>query len=119
MRTNADLTWYKRSIEAGDAVWTRTVVRDVFWEERKAANVMDSGIVDADSVSVYVPFSSGKLDFHPEDILVRGIVADEIVAGTFNISDLEKKYPSVVTIRSVDVKDFGSYPLRHTMISAS
>jgi len=118
MRTNTDLTWYSRSIVSRNEVWTREVIHDVFWEEKKAANVIKSGLLEADSVSIYIPLSSGSHDIAIGDMLVKGIVTDEVTGG-FTMADLNAAYDSVVEVHSVDVKDFGSIALRHTQLGAS
>jgi len=49
MLTSSDITVYHRSVINGAAVFTRSVVEHVHWENRKAANVIASGMIDADS----------------------------------------------------------------------
>jgi hypothetical protein len=118
MKTNTDLTLYKKSIVSGEEAWTRQVVVDVFWENRKAANVIKSGLLQADSVSVYIPFARGVMLIMPGDVIVKGAVSDEI-SSSFTISDLKRKYADVVTVRSVDSMDYGSNHLRHWQVGAS
>lgn len=117
MRTNADLTIYHKSVVAGAEAWTRQAVTAVMWENRKAANVLRSGLLQADSVTVYVPFARGAISVKAGDVLVKGIVPDEIGAG-FTITALKAKYNDVVTVRSVDTMDYGSTALHHWQIGA-
>jgi hypothetical protein len=118
MRTNADMTLYSKSIVAGAEVYTRSQIRQVFWENRKAANVIQSGLLQADSVAVYIPFSRGSITFKVGDVLVKGLVDDEI-SPSFTITALKAKYADVVTVKSVDTKDFGSASMQHWQIGAS
>lgn len=121
MKTNADMTLYSKSINptTRTEVYTRTEYVGVFWENRKAANVLRSGLLEADSVSVYIPSQTpGLFPIKVGDILVKWIVKDEIT-GSFTITDLKAKYPNVVTVRSVDTKDFGRKNMQHVQIGAS
>jgi len=118
MRTNTHITWYKKSIVNREESYTRYTIRDCFWEERKAANVIASGIQEADSLRLFIPYTSGEYAIKPGDILVKNIVSDAINS-EFTITDLKKKYDSVLIVRSVDDKNFGSYSMRHLEISAS
>ena len=120
MRTNCDLTIYCKSVDPATRteVWTAYQVEQVLWEEHKAANVLRSGLLEADSVAVYIPFARELPDLKPGDVLVKGLVMDAIGSG-FTISDLKRKYPHVVTVRSVDTFDYGSQHLWHTQIGAA
>ncbi len=65
------MTVYHRAVVAGAESYTREQVVAVFWENRKAANVIKSGLLEADSVSVYVPFASAPaLNPKVGDVLV-------------------------------------------------
>jgi len=125
MRTNSDATLYNKSIVAGAEAWTRTVIvgpngeYGVQWENRKAANVMRSGILEADSVNIYIPFNRGSLVFKLGDIMVKGTVTDVVDSTIFTPTMLKAKYVDVVTIKSVDTKDFGSAIMQHWQIGAS
>lgn len=96
MRTNADLTIYNRYVVNGSERYQRTWIQAIAWENRKAANVLRSGLLEADSVAVYIPLErgasylsprawgkladkSGKWTLQPGDYLVKGLVSDEIV----------------------------------------
>lgn len=123
MKTNADLTVYHKTVAAATRteVWTRSQISGVLWEERKAANVLRSGLLEADRVAIYVPVKSvpgGTLGIGIEDVLVRGLVTDEVTS-SFTITDLKAKYPRSATVRSVDFLDFGSARMHHWQIGAS
>lgn len=120
MKTNADLTIYCKSVDPATRteVWTAYQVEQVLWEERKAANVLRSGLLEADRVAVYVPFARELPEIRPGDVLVKDLVFDEIGSG-FTISDLKRQYPHSATVRSVDLYDMGSPALWHWQIGAS
>lgn len=118
MKTPHDMTVYHKSIVDGAEAWTRQQVPGVFWENRKAANVIKSGLMEADSVAVYVPISPPILSIKVGDVLVKGLVND-VITPSFTISALKKKYADVVTVRSVDTMDYGSRHMQHLQIGAS
>lgn len=120
MKPNADLTIYTMTIDPAtrSEIWTRSQVRDVTWEERKAANVIKSGLLEADSLAVYIPMQRGNLNIKIGDVIVRGLVTDAITSA-FTITDLKAKYPASAVVRSVDRMDRGSLALRHWQIGAS
>jgi len=136
MRTNADLTLYNRYIDpiTRAAKYQRTVIVSVFWENRKAVNRSKAGDIASDQAAVYIPFARGMNYIRPRawqalttktgrwtlqegDVIVKGVVADEITTG-FTVSDLEAKYDDVLTITSVDTMDYGSQHLRHWQLGA-
>ena len=105
-----------------------TVLRGVFMDASKAANVRTSGLEGADSVNLFVPFSvdaSGKTYAEPKeyeraedksglwtlrigDFFVKGEVAEDR-----DFQYLNANYDDVYRITKVDRKDFGSESLRH------
>lgn len=99
----------------------------VHWEDCKAANVVKSGMRDADGVMVYIPIDVqcdkayktpkafaenpvGAYTFRPGDMLVKGEVA---YAG--DIAGLTAAFDSACVITSVDLFDYGT--LAHWEIS--
>jgi hypothetical protein len=119
MRTNTAVTLYSRSVEDRAEKWTRFTIPKAHWENRKAANVIASGLLEADSVSVWIPKSSYLQEIKIGDFLVKGIVSDSVDDETFTISDLRKKYSYSVRVTSVDLYDFGSSSLQHVKVGAS
>ncbi len=115
MITNTAATLYKRSISNGTETWTRQPLSIVFWQERKAANVIDSGLLEADKAAVYIP--GVDVDVKVGDILVKGAV-EKAIGPTYTISDLRRDY-TTIKVNSVDVKDYGSEPLRHIQVGGS
>lgn len=135
MRTNADITIYNRYFDKATRLdkYQRTILYGVFWDERKAVNRLQSGLEDADKVTIIIPFAVTtdkkyappkefeKLDDKSDyftlqegDRVVKGAVDFEI---TGKVSDLDKEYEAF-TIISVDTKDFGSLHMRHWEVGA-
>lgn len=135
MRTNADITIYNRYFDKETRLdkYQRTVLKGVFWDEVKAVNRIQSGLEDADKVTIIIPFSvttdkkyvppkafdrlpdkTGYFTLQEGDRVVRGDINFEI---TGKVSDLDKEYEAY-TITSVDTKDFGSPHMRHWEVGA-
>lgn len=135
MRTNADITIYNRYFDFETRLdkYQRTVLKGVFWDEKKAVNTIQSGLESADSVFIAIPFqvSSDKQYLSPKefekaedrskyftlqegDRIVKGNIDFEIIS---KVSDLDKEYEAF-TITSVDTKDFGSSHMRHWEVGA-
>lgn len=132
MRTNADLTVYNKYIDpvTRSEKYQRSQVREVAWENRKAANVRSSGgQMEADQARVFIPFArganyvkpnawqalvtkTGKWTLQVGDVIVKGLVSDEI-AGAFTITSLKAKYDDVLVVSSVDTMDMGSLSMQH------
>ena len=135
MRTNCSATIYNKYVVAGAEKYQRAVLVAVAWENRKGSNIIRSGLLAADSVVVYVPFSIGTNYVAPrawqaletktgywtlqiDDVMVKGTVTDEISA-EFTMTALKAKYDDVVRIKSVDTMDMGSVTMRHFQVGAS
>jgi hypothetical protein len=119
MITESNMTIYAKANTNDTEVWTRTVFYKVHWEDAKGANVAKSGTLEADRVTVFVPFASGALVVKIGDVLVRGIVSDNPASPGFSIKGLKATYASVATIRSIDKNDYGSRSLRHWQLGAT
>ena len=113
-----------------------TVLKGVFYDAAKAANVVKSGLEGADAVNLYVPFDveavdgytgqprqyvspkafeaaedkSGiwTLDVGQKFFFVKG----EVIAN-LNFQSMNAKYDNVHRITKVDEKDFGTPYLQH------
>jgi len=136
MRTNSPCTLYNKYISAGAEVYQRAEISAVKFENRKAANVIKSGLLEADAVVIYIPtvvisgyyvepkawqalvVKTGFLTLQPGDYIVRG-VATEVISPTFTITDLKAKYNDVVRITTVDRQDAGSPSMWHYQIGAN
>jgi hypothetical protein len=136
VKTNSSVTVYNKYIDAStrSEKYQRTQIAGVEWENRKAANVIQSGLLESDSAAVYIPFKRGSNYLNPSlwlaligktgkwtlksgDVIVKGLVTDEI-SSNFTISDLKAKYSDVLVITSVDTMDQGSAALHHWQIGA-
>jgi hypothetical protein len=136
MKTNSHITLYNKYVHSTtrSELWLRTQIRDVVWEDRKAANVINSGLIEADQAAIFIPYARGILYRDPTtwqalvtktgywtlqvgDIIAQGLVTDEIT-GSFAITDLKKKYPSILSIRSVDTMNMGSISMWHWQVGA-
>nr|DAK57436.1 MAG TPA: hypothetical protein [Caudoviricetes sp.] len=117
-----------------------TVIRGVFLEASKAVNVRESGLVGADAVNLYIPFSSSAVDgvtgdvkryvgpqefWHADDrtglwtLSTDGnggttfFIKGEVVEPNKSVEAIEMQYDDVYTVTKVDMKDFGSPDMRH------
>lgn len=137
MRTNTGATLYNKYIDAAtrSEKWQRSQLVAVLWENRKAANVVKSGLLAADQAAIYIPFSlganyldpvvwqalvakTGKWTIQVGDVIIKGLVSDEIT-GAFTITSLKAKYDEVLKITSVDTMDMGSASMRHWQVGAA
>lgn len=115
MRTNGDLTLYTRGVNPTTRAetWTRSIIRGVYWENRRAASYSRGGGVRQDSVLVM--FALAKMPnppIKPGDIVVRGAVTDEI-SSAFTLTDLRAKYSESGTVGSIDKMDTGNPGIQH------
>lgn len=132
MQTNADCTIYNKYSTGTAIEYKRTELHGVFWSNRKAANVIASGMQNADSAAIYIPIlvecskeykapkqwdalsTADKALYwtlKPGDLIVRGIITYEIPTGTEAI--LTKTYDDVLKITTVDLNNGGSIVLQH------
>lgn len=119
VQTNTDLTLYSKSVENNVEKWTRTVIEEVHWENTKAVNVIRSGILQSDSVAVFIPTYGREVPtIKPGDVIAEGIVT-KVISSSYRISQLKEEYSNVVTVRSVDDYNFGSPNMHHLRIGAS
>jgi hypothetical protein len=112
--------------------YKRTYLYGANWNDSKGVNVLKSGMSDADSAIIQVPFTvecdktykppkewaaTPNVDMpkywtlQKGDKIAKGIINYDIPPGT--IAQLEKQFDSVITITSVDVIDSGSLSIRN------
>jgi len=115
MRTNTAITLYSRSVMNGSETWARSVIVAGFWESKKAANVIKSGLLEADSVAVYIPGTTCSVKVG--DVLVKGTVT-KVISPTYTMTNLKADYVAV-TVKSVDLMDYGSEHLQHIQVGGS
>jgi len=117
MYTNTDITLYLYS----NGAYKRKCIDKAFWDERKASNVLKSGMSNADSVKIFIPYTE-DIEFTPaKDIIAYGIVKYEInTESEKTIAESKKHLQSnynVVTISSCDKKLYGSKRMWHYELS--
>lgn len=131
MRTNTDITIFNRYVQNRVVKYKKSYIHNVHWEDRKGANIMQSGLVSSDSSTVFIPFSSVPEYVKPkefiekvqgitlqvEDIIVKGLI-EENLENEISIKTLESKYDDVRVITTVDTKDFGSEHMQHWEVGA-
>lgn len=136
MQAKDDVTIYNRSIDplTHAETWTRHSLCGVTWEDRKAARPLHADMIPSPEVIVYIPQllrgdylnplafqalfnKNGFWTLQLGDVLVRGLVEDEI-SPDFSIHDLKRKYDDVLVIRSIDSRDNGSLALRHWQVGS-
>lgn len=118
MLTNASATIFQRGISSGQETWTRRVIPAVQWENAPAANIARFGMLEADSVTVYIPNSPAAPNINPGDIVVRGVVPNEISA-LYTITDMLEEFTTNFRVKRVDDFRFGSMPLQHLEVRGS
>ncbi len=131
MKTNTSMTIYNKYFNStirGDS-WQRHVISDVFWDSKRGASYF-KGLTRSDIGAIYIPFwlndmrdfvdpiefatsRTGKWTIQNGDIIVKGIVTDEITKQ----SELETKYSDVLTISNYTINDFGSSNMQHILIA--
>ena len=107
-----------------------TVLRGVFVDQSQATNIQKSGLANADSVMVYIPFSvdSGVKTFLGEKEYEKSaepmkhwtlrpgkdfFICGEVVEPGKTKDQLEAVYDGVYQITTVDTKNFGSAAMQH------
>lgn len=131
MQTNADCTIYNKYLVGRVETWQRVEIEDVHWEQRHAVR---GDLNSPDVALVFIPFARGDDYLAPRvwqalplktsswtlqigDVIVKGLIDDELVAGTLTLSDLKRLYDDVLVIASVDTRDFGSSSMQHWEIT--
>lgn len=125
MYTNADITLYNKYFDEATRTdkYRRTIIKNVFFEEKLGANRIKSGLESSDAIMVLIPYASLKGYVAPKEYdgstntftfaLGDRIVKNQITMEISNRpSELDKHY-SAFTISSVDNRGFGSEDMRH------
>ncbi|WP_282926892.1 DUF6751 family protein [Helcococcus kunzii] len=114
MITESNITIYNKYLDQATRTdkWKKTQIKNVHWEETQGANIIKSGMSNADSVKIFIPYVSFSellyidpkqfkgegFTFQPGDYIVKGLIEDEITSS----SELEKQYITAVKIKTVD-----------------
>lgn len=137
MITNSDITLYNYR----NGSYIRTVINDVFWTDSKQSNIVKSGGVLTDAVSILIPLSSAAgyvapkeyasltditgrftLQANTKDLVVKGAITYDIdntsqQTQSSSLTHLKATYDNVVTVNMVAVNLYGSKPLQHFSVS--
>lgn len=130
MIPNADITVYNKYIDSAtrSEKYQRAEVKSVVWQSTKAISQMRTQTA-ANTALILIPFERdtdylaprvwqalplkvGSWTLQEGDVIVRGIVTDEIT-GAYTITDLRAEHEDVVAIVSVDAMDQGSANVQH------
>ena len=123
MITNASVTIYNKVYDRdeGSNKYYRTVLKGVNWQDVTKVLPSDTGVVSADVAEVYIPFliDTEKKFFTlaPEDIIVKGVVTDELTKQK-DVEHLKDKYGSVRVIAVIETNDNGSPTMQHWKVTA-
>ena len=124
-----------------------TILRGVFLDVSKAANVMKSGLASADAATLYIPMSiqavNAKTGKEQQFVSPKEYEQLENVSGYWTLrtggkssvtdcffvkgevveeasySDISRRYDDVYDVTSVDTKDFGSKSMWHWEVGGS
>lgn len=116
--TNTAVTRYKKTVTDHVESYERIVIAAVFWDRKAKSRVTEHGMVRADNVTVFIPFSEAGEPPAIGDVLVKGTVTKEITS-SYTIKDLVNEYPENMVVKSVDPRDFGSQALHHWQVEGS
>ncbi len=127
------VTVYNKYTENGTEKWQRTVLKGVFWHSIKGAIARKTGVTSVDSLQLIIPMlakasraaysppkewagladKSGFWTLQSGDIVVKGVITKDIERSSKELQGLD----DVLTITSVDTKDFGG-DMAHWEVSA-
>lgn len=131
MITNADCTIFNRKLDKSTRtdVWYKTYIRGVYWEDsRLEKRDRTTGITDDSKLFVCVPAEANAssktyvkpneykaaspeaaFTFANEDIIIKGIIAEDIDSNT-SIASLQQKYDDMYIITGCTDYRFGGLP---------
>lgn len=120
-----------------------TILKGVFLDAMKASNVNQSGLVGADAVDLFVPFSidakdaltgkkkkfCGAMEYWASEdkselwtltdggdtFFVKGVAVEP----EKDFSFISMKYDNVYVVTKIDEKDFGSKPMQHWQVGGA
>lgn len=122
-----------------------TILNGVLMDESKGTNIAESGLMDADAVTMFIPFDVQAVDalgntktyLPPKEFYASAEkgshwtldtggqasgVATYFVKGTVvetvnsSYAKLREKYDAVYNVSSVDIRDFGTSDMRHWQV---
>lgn len=128
MIPNSDITVYNKYFVNRAEVYQRSEVYDVVWQATDAISRAKEQVA-VNSALIMIPFARGIGYEYPKawqlltdksdawtlqegDIIVRGIVTDEIT-GAYTVTSLRAEHDDVVMITAIAAMDEGSLNVRH------
>lgn len=107
MKTNTSMTLYKKGFnkETRMEIWTRYVIDKVMWQGGRGSS-LEEGIADKNDVKIFIKYSDDLPEFKIGDIIVKGIIEQEITMQ----KDLDVDSFKITSI--VDC-DYGSETMHH------
>ena len=127
-----------------DLAYNITVIKGVLMDESRGTNIAKSGLSDADTVTLFIPFSAKAVDgvagvertYLPPKAFYSSTSKDEHwtldtggqssgVASFFvkgrvvdsgSYSSLRSRYDAVYNVSSVDIRDFGTPDMQHFQV---
>lgn len=101
------MTLYHRQEDGGTVTWTRTVVKDVLWEDITGVVLKKTGITPEDKAQVYIKMPGAEVA--EKDIIVKGICDKEIEKSS-------KEIPEGLYVTTVETFDYSN--LKHWRVTA-
>ena len=130
MHTNGDITIYNAyyDVDSRTDKYKRTVIENVYVEERLGSNRLKSGLESADKLLVLIPVerletyvsakefkgANNTFTFKLGDRVVKNRVTYEVIDTT---SELDRQFETF-TITSIDIRDQGNYKMQHIELGA-
>jgi len=112
MRTNTDITIYKRRLDTKSKIytWKRLYIKAVMWQEEQGTS-FKNGFTESKNVRIFIPIDYVEIcDFIEGDIVLRGNI---------NV-DTTEDFPNCLidryVIKTIKKRDFGSHNLQHIEI---
>lgn len=134
MISNGSITIYNFINNRGAEEYHRTIIKNVFWQEKQASNRIKSGFQEADHILALIPVINeferkyvppiefGKLKDKSKhftlkdgDLIVQGAIKEEI--DPINIKEFTKNYQAY-KVTSVDSNLFGRKHMQHWKVGA-
>lgn len=114
------VTIYNKYMAGQEERWQRTVLRGVFWDSSKGAQLRKAVVASADGLTLIIPQSvlsgyakpkawaaltdkAGRWTMQSGDIVIKGDVAHEVVRLTKELLG----YDDLLTITAVDSREYG------------
>ncbi|MDR2486714.1 MAG: hypothetical protein LBD12_01990 [Clostridiales Family XIII bacterium] len=118
MITNGDMTVFCGFSGPDGRTWQRMYVHNVNWQDVSGSRAGDGGPATADRAMVYAALTIATAVIRKGDILIRGIVTEELGAGGLTEKQMQALHGSMRRVLSVKLCDNGSPPMQHVELEA-